>query len=257
MAELSNAPAITSLDELLEYREITERISGFLLKRLKDHLATLWPLLAPGRVLGKHVGARDSVTRADDALADLAQKFKDAAGQLDIKPELDEDTLTAIGSVLKVYPFEYSHEAKGAKASKKITMTSPVRWVVTYGSEYSLSQFRNLVGSPADRRIPPVRQFVVNAFAFSVVLGRHPALAQLFHDLRWEIGNAPMPGVERFSVTTMSVPLPSFRPADDLLLTAVRLSGVPSFIELIDTEAVQHLGDSLRDQLEASMRESS
>ena len=55
-----SAPTITNLDDLLDCREKTERISNFLYKRLKDQLGTLSSLLAPGRVLGKYVGARES-----------------------------------------------------------------------------------------------------------------------------------------------------------------------------------------------------
>ncbi|MBZ5573917.1 MAG: hypothetical protein LAO09_18790, partial [Acidobacteriia bacterium] len=39
----------------------------------------------------------------------------------------------------------------------------------------------------------------------------------------------------KLPMVIFNVQLTSFRPADDLLLTAVRLSGVPAFIELIDT----------------------
>jgi hypothetical protein len=44
--------------------------------------------------------------------------------------------------------------------------------------------------------------------------------------------------------------LPSFRPADDLILTAIRFSGVPAFIELIDVEALNTLQDPLKLSLE-------
>src|SRR5690348_8591161 len=83
-----------SLDELLGFREQTERISDFLFKRLKDHLAALSPLLAPSRVLGKHSGARESVSRADEALAVLTEKYQQVCGTLQfLKPEIDEETL--------------------------------------------------------------------------------------------------------------------------------------------------------------------
>ena len=69
MTPQESPPPILNLDELLGFREQTERISGFLHKRLKEHLTALSPLLAPGRVLGKHSGGRESSSRADEALA--------------------------------------------------------------------------------------------------------------------------------------------------------------------------------------------
>ena len=83
------------------------------------------------------------------------------------------------------------------------------------------------------------------------LLSRNAALVQLFKDLRWEVETVPLPGLERLQVVTFRIPVTSFRPADDLLLTAVRLSGVPSFIELIDTAALPQMADPLLAQIEA------
>ena len=256
MTGQDGAPSIMNLEELLGFREITERISSFLHKRLKDHLATLSPLLAPARVLGKHVGTRDSVPRAEEALAELTEKYRLArGGPFDLKEDLDGEALTAIGAGIQVYPYEYSHEAQGAKTAKKISMTSPIRWVVTYGADYSLSQFRSALLSAGERRSQAVRQFVVNALAFQVVLARNPGAAQLLGDLRYEMNVNAIPGVEKLPMTVLSVQLPSFRPPDELLLTAVRISGVPAFIELIDINAVRNLEDPLRRRIETLTQE--
>jgi hypothetical protein len=213
-------------------------------------LATLAPLLAPGRVLGKHAGSRESAPRADEALAELSQKYQQARGNpFDVKGDLNEEVLTAIAPGIQIYPYEYSHEAVGAKASRQISMTSPMRWVATYGSEYSLSQLRNLLLTGGERRPQPVKQFVVNALAFQAVLARNGSVSQLLGDLRYEITVAALPGLDKLPMVNFSVPIPSFRPPDDLLLTAVRFSGVPAFIELIDTKAMHELEDPLRRQI--------
>ncbi|MBZ5619540.1 MAG: hypothetical protein LAQ69_12575 [Acidobacteriia bacterium] len=257
MTEQESAPNIVNLDELLGFREVTERITGFLNQRLKGHLTAMSPLLVPGRVLGKHVGPRESAPKADEALADLSEKYKQVCASLSgLKPELDEEALTSIGSAIQIYPYEYTYEAHGANsAARKIAMTSPVRWVVTYGAAISLSQLRTLLLNPNDRRSSSVRQFVVNALAFQTTLGRSPGAAHLINDLRYEIRTQALPGLDGLPLMTLSVQLPSFRPADDLLLTATRLSGVPAFIELIDTGAVRSMEDPLRLQIEALLEE--
>jgi hypothetical protein len=245
------APNIMNLEELLAFRETTERISAFLNKRLKDHLSALASLLSPGRVLGKHVGARDAAPRADEALSELTARYKEvSAFPYDLKPELEPDVLTAISSAVQIYPYEYTYEAQGAKASKKITMTSPIRWVVAYGSELSVSQVRLMLLTPGDHRSIPLRQAVVNLLAFDVVLNRLPTIRQLLKDLRYETSVEALPGLEKLPLVVFSLALPSFRPADDLLLTAVRLSGVPAFIELIDTGAIHSMTDPLRADIE-------
>jgi hypothetical protein len=256
MTPQESPPPIMDLDELSGFREQTERISGFLHKRLKDHLAALSLLLAPGRVLGKYSGGRESALRADEALAELTEKYQQACGSLTfLKTELDEETLAAIGPAIEIHPYEYTHEAQGTKGAKSISMTSPVQWVATYGTGFSLSQIRNLLTGEGDRRSQPVRQFVVNALAFQVVLGRSAGAAHLLKDLRYQIGVETLPGLEGLPLTIFSLQVPSFRPSDDLLLTAIRLSGVPAFIELIDPDAVHSLEDPLRLEIEALSEE--
>ncbi len=253
MAGTESTPKIASLDELLEFRETTERISEFLSKRLRGHVATLAPLLTAGRVLGKHAGGRESAPRADEALAQLTERYQQAFGPMDLRPELDAATVTAIGSAtIQIHPYEYAYEAQGTKGNKNIAMTSPVKWVVTYGADLSLSQFRNLMGSPAgESRGKAMQKFVVNALAFQIVLERSGSVCQLLGDLRYETGVQALPGLERLPLAVIGVPVPSFRPADELLLTAVRLSGIPGFIELIDTEMLGAIPDPLREQVQA------
>ena len=252
----SSAPTL-NLEELLGFREQTERISDFLFKRLKDHLAALSPLLTPSRVLGKHSGARESASRADEALALLTERYQQVCGTLSfLKPEIDEETLAAISPTIEVNPYEYTHEAQGAKGARNISMTSPVQWVATYASGYSLSQIRNLVTGGGDRRAQPVRQFVVNALAFQVVLARSAGASLLMKDLRYQVDVQSLPGLEGIPLTVVSIQLPSFRPPDDLLLTAIRLSGVAAFHELIHPDAVHSLQDPLRAEIRTLSEES-
>ncbi len=247
-----DSPKITQLDELLEFRETTERISQFLDKRLRGHLSALSPLLAPARVFGKHVGGRESATRADEAMAELAAKYQQVHGLFDLKPDLDETALASVGAAgIQIFPYEYGYQAQGAGGTRRITMTSPVRWVVTYASDLALSQVRNPPGVPGEARTKALQRFVVNALAFQIVLNRNAAVAQLLNDLRYETAVETLPELDTLPLAVFSVQVPSFRPADDLLFTAVRLSGVPAFIELIDMDALRGIQDPLRLQIEA------
>jgi hypothetical protein len=101
------------------------------------------------------------------------------------------------------------------------------------------------------RQSEQVRQFVVNALAMHLLLGKFPGLVQLLGDLRYEVQTgAAAPGLGTLPLVTLSACVPSFRPSDDLILAATRLSGVPAFIELIEVEAVHRLQDPLKTRLE-------
>ena len=71
-------------------------------------------------------------------------------------------------------------------------------------------------------------------------------MGDLRYDVRVEVG----PGLGKLPLLTISSRISSFRPTDELILSAIRFSGVPAFIELVDTEAVRRLEDPLRQQVE-------
>ena len=57
-----------------------------------------------------------------------------------LPPELDEDPLSNIDNRIDLYPWEYTHQAKNEREAKAVTITPPVRWILTSSSEYTASQ---------------------------------------------------------------------------------------------------------------------
>jgi hypothetical protein len=255
MEEQDSAAKSLTFEELAELREKTEAISQFLQKQLKAHLETLRPLFAPRRLLGKYVGVKEEVAGADRAFAQLQEKYKEVCGKLfALPPELDDGPLSLIDNRLELYPWEYVHQAKGERETKAVTITSPVRWVLTYSSGYTLSQLTQSVAGREPRRADSIRQFVVNALVMQFLLAKFPGITQLLTDLRFEIHPEKAPGLGELPLVTIRSCLPSFRPADSLILAATRLSGVPGFIELIDVDTIHSLQDPFKLRIEGMLR---
>jgi hypothetical protein len=255
MEEKSSIDRTLSFEQLAELREKTEAISQLLQKQLKAHLETLRPLFAPRRLLGKYVGVKEEVVGADKSFAQLQEKYKEVCGKpFALPPELDDGPLALIDNRLELYPWEYAHQAKGERETKAVSITSPVRWVLTYSSGYTLSQLIQGASSKEPRRSDAIRQFVVNALVMQFLLAKFPGITQLLTDLRYEIHPQKSPGLGELALVTISSCLPSFRPSDSLILAATRLSGVPAFIELIDVDAVQTLHDPLKLRIEEMLR---
>ena len=108
-----------------------------------------------------------------------------------------------------------------------------------------------------ERRLEPVREKATIASApratkrfVHAMLARFPGIAQLLTDLRYDIQTEKSRALGALPLVTVRSCLPSFRPADNLMLTAVRFSGVPAFIELIDLEALSALPDPLKLRIE-------
>lgn len=244
---VQNAASALTFDQLAELRNKTERLSQFLSSRLKNHLATLYPILTPKRVFGKYLGFKEVVSRADEAYTQLTEKYREAAGfPFDLRSDLDEEALSAMEHGIEVYPWEYTLSS----GDKAVTISSPVRWVITYRSDYSLAEIRRLVATKGDRRKPSIRHFVVNAIASQIVFANNPGVVQLLEDLRYDVRAEAGPGLGKLPLLTIGSRISSFRPPDELLLSAIRLSGVPAFIELVDPEAVHQVEDPLRQHIE-------
>src|SRR5882762_2185995 len=231
------SPKSLTLQELPDVRRKTEGVAKFLQQQLSGHLEVLRPLLAADRLLGRYSGGKEEVAGADRALSELQQQYKQfTAKPFDLPLEFDMHWLTLVGTRLELYPWEYTHEVKTDRESKTITMTSSVRWILSYSSNYTMTQAREVLSGKEQRRPEYVRQFVVNALIMQLVVRKNPGLAQLFADLRYELKVVPAPDLKGLPLATITSSLPSFRPADDLILAAVAFSGVPAFIELIDVD---------------------
>jgi hypothetical protein len=255
MKETANKEETLTFEQLAELRQQTEAIAGFLRNRLQGYLETLRPLFAPRRLLGKYADRKEDVAGSEKAVIQLRQRFAEVCGApYSLTPDLDEDLFTRIENRPELHPWEYSYEAKNDEESRALTITSPVRWILTYSSGYTLSQIRQSVTSKQDRRLDHIRQFLVNALVMHLLLAKYPGISQLLSDLHYRVQTDKCPGLGMVPFVTVSGCLPSFRPADNLILKATRFSGVPDFVELIDIEAVQTLQDSLKSKIDELLR---
>jgi hypothetical protein len=245
------------IEQLADLREKTEAVSGLVLNELREHLETIRPLLAPRRLLGDYVRSpiKEEVIGADTVVRRLQEKYKEICSRpFALTPDLDEAAVAMMESRIELYPWEYTHDAKNEKESKSVTITSPLRWALTYTSGYTLSQLRQALVGKAERRQEDVRQFLVNALVMQYVLAKFPGITKLLNDLRYDMKTDTCAGLGELPLVTINSALPSFRPQDDVLLAATRLSGVPAFVELIDFDAVSRLEDRLKSKIEEKLR---
>ena len=245
---MSEQPEKTiSLQELPELRRKTEAVSRFLKDQIASHLETLRPLFGPERILGKYAGGKVDVPGAERALAELRQSCAPFTRKpYDLPETLDVNWLTLVGNVLDLHPWDYVQQIQG----KPITITSPIRWVVNFRTNYNLAQVKAVLAGKEAVRPEYLRQYVVNALVLQLILVRNAGLLQLFQDLRYELKIETVPDLKGLPIATVTFCLKSFRPADDLIQSATAFSGVPAFIEVLDLEAVKSPRDALKEKLD-------
>jgi hypothetical protein len=255
MEKPDKPPRALDFQELSELRHKTEVVSKLLRDRLLAHLETLRPVLAPDRVFGRFASTRADSPLADRAFAELQQSCKPfSARPFGLPSEFDAHWLTLVGTRVTLYPWEYAYEIRTAGETRTVSMSSPVRWVVNYTSGYTLSEIRKALANQAEARPEHVRQFVINALVTQLVVAHTPGLAPLLADLRYQLQTEHVPDLPKLPLTTIASGLASFRPADDLILSATSFSGIPAFIELIDLDAVSDLQDPLKARLDELLR---
>jgi len=248
-----NEPTVPSLtlQELPELRRKTDAVSTFLRERLVIYLEALKPLLLPERILGKLAGGKLEVAGADRAAAELAQAYRPfAAKPYDLPATFDANWLTLVGHTCDLHAWQYVVRVQ----DHPITLSSPVKWVLSYRGNYTPAQAAAAVAGRESLRVEFLREFVVNALVLHQVLARQPALGELLRDLRYTLAFEELAALPNLPLATLRAELRSFRPPDELVLMATAFSGVPAFIELIDPAAVRDWPDPLRQRLEEILR---
>ena len=237
-----------SFEDLIELRPRTNEVASVLQAQLTQHLETLRPLLDPSRVLGKGSGT-GRISWMEKSLAEFRGLYEKFARAFRAPLELDTDSLGDTDRKFEVHPWTYIHEARTERDTRRITMTSPTRWIVTYPNELGIDRIKAIVSGAESGDIAPQNHFLLHTLLLRLVVEKSPRVAELMKALRFEFEMLPCAELHGLPLVTVRFALPSFRPNDSLILKATSLSGVPAFIELVDIEAVRAMKDPVMERL--------
>jgi hypothetical protein len=205
-------------------------------------------------MLGRHVriGARDEVPGAERAFAKLRERYALTCGRpFSLTKDLEDEPLS-IEPIVDLYPFEYRH-CLGGDAARVVSMTNPVCWTLSYRSGYTLPELEAALENRTSLRPNDAKQFLLNALALQLLFETFPEISQLLEELRYDVRIEKRPQLGELPLITLRAALPAFRPSDAVIATAIRFSGVPAFIELIDVAALPELRDPLRQRIESAL----
>jgi hypothetical protein len=241
-----------TIERLLFLRRVTRAVSDHLVSELRGHLGTLAPLLRPRRLLGDYIesGSSEQVADADKNFAMLADLYAKAAGKPFDLPRPLRPPLKSIGLALEVYPWESLHPVDSGGTRKVITITSPVRYVLSYSSGVSLSRLRRGIAGHEEQKAEDIREFVIRCCLIHTVLGKDPGIVRLIRALRWDVSTEYSSELGALPLTTLTAPVRSMLPPDSLILESTEMSGMPLFEEVADVDALPHIHDPLRQKIE-------
>jgi hypothetical protein len=243
-------PLDLDASKLLSLHGVTRDVAQICLKQLKAHVDTIAPLLRPRRFLGDHMEGvgKEAVPTADRNLAELQELYgKVAVKPFDLRPEL-KSPLASVSAQFQFHEWEYGHAAKTAKGWQQIRVTSPLTWVLTFASPYSVATLADAIAGSATKDTDAVREFVLHACLMSELFRKFPTLTDLFAGLRYKVEVRRSPLLGDLPLVTVSAPYQTARPSDDLVVMASGLAGGAAFYEVLDLDSIRKLSDPLREE---------
>jgi hypothetical protein len=255
-----NNPAGTAeslnIEQLLHLHTVTKEVSKFCQKQLRAYLDTLALLFRPRRILGDAIeGAeRETVGGSDKTLAELRELYRRVALRpFDLRPELSVP-LESISTQMQLYEWEYQHETKTDRGWQSIKVTSPLTWVLAYSSPYSFSMVRQVLAGTEKRDADAMKAFVLRACILHFQFVKFPAIAELLAGLRYRVEVRRSQELGDLPLVTVSSPIATLRPPDNLVTVASGLAGGASFAEVLDVNSVKNLQDPFREEVATILR---
>ena len=238
------------LQRLRSLRKLTRAIAESLRSELKEHLSTVTLLLRPRTVLGDFVegSAKGEVKGSDTAFREMRGRYEVVAGG---RPYLFSKELSSpieiLSSNVELVPLEYPHVAKSGSESMTVTVTQPLKWILTY-SGLAPTRLRELMAA----KIPDaaqVKNVILHALVLDAVLTKQPGLLAVFEALRFPVVTEKLPGLGDLPVTCISSSVRTVRPPDDVLIESTEISGLNAFEEVVNSEDIEKMKDPFREKL--------
>lgn len=238
------------IQKFLRLRKLTRAIAELLRGQLTDYLGTITPMLRPKSIFGEYMqgGSKETVRGADKAFLQLQRLYTTVVGA---KPYTLSTELQAPiqleSAVVEITPLEYAHVVTTDGESKTISVTSPLKWVVTY-SGFSLGKLQELLAD-RNRMNDETHQFVLHFSALHTVVNSHPGLPRLLEALRFPLSSQRIPEFGEMPILCISSAVSTVRPSDALIVESTEISGRDAFEEVVNLDDLRNLKDPLKSQL--------
>lgn len=251
MVSPTNNPDPLDSKTLQELRVVTDKVAAFLQSQVRLALDALRPAFAPFRLLGRYIdhSGNQVVPGADRAWTALVASYRKAASSIPGLPQGLDPPLAPVDPGLEIYPWEYTLRPSGGSPGDSVTVTCPTKWVLSFPSGFTLTQFRQAVQAGSGPLPPQVPVFVIRALLTGLMVRSIPGIEDLFSSLRLTLRDDDAPDCKNLSFVTVTSSVRSRLPAESVVLSTTRLTGVPRFTELIDPESIQSFPDPIRDRL--------
>jgi len=247
------------IPRLLELRKLTRFLSEQLESELKRHLATLAPLFSPLPIFGDHVrgGSRTPIKGAEKAFQELRRRYGKVAADKpfalsgDIEAPIDLFSATPL-----ITAVQYPYQAKDEDKTTAVTVTSPLKWVLSY-PDAGPRVVRDLLVENRNRVKDDLRHCLLQNIALELILEKQTGLLNILTGLRFSIETIQIASLGNLPIIQISCPISTLLPPDSIIIQNTEISGVPSFEEVIDIEDIRKMQDPFKQTILAITKQQS
>lgn len=239
-----------TVQDLLRLRKVTRAIADLLRGQMKEYLATLSPLLRPKTVFGEYIqgGSKETVRGADKAFSELQALYATvAAAKPFTLPKDLAPPVEIINTALDVSVTEYIYEAKTGQDSKKVIVTSPLKWTLSY-SGFSLGKLQELLAA-RNRNNEELQQFIVHHLVLHLVIAKQTGVTNILEALHFPVLTEKQPAFGELPITCISAAISTFRPADQVIIESTEISGMDAFEEVVKLDDIAGMREPLKEKL--------
>ena len=238
------------LEQMGHLRDVSKNIMEHLDTRLSGYLRTITPLFAPRKILGEFMQSafNERVPGADKNFAEIEKRYKAIARETFGMPSKLGTPIPNIRNQVEVYPWEYLRKLEG-EGDVTVRISSPVSWVMTYASSYTLSDLLEQRAQGEKPEPADIKQLILQNLAMWKLIDSTPDIVQLLEDLRYSLSIETSAASGDLPYVVLTSDVPAFRPQDDLIHNVIQLSGKQVFEELIDVDAISDMPDPFKSRL--------
>jgi len=239
------------IDQLLKLRKLTRTIADQLTRELRSHLSTLTPLLNPKSVFGEHIrgGAKIAGKTAAQAMDELHSLYQNIHHSKPFNLRSRFDTpLTLLAASLEIQPAFYSYTAGSEGGSKTISITSPLKWILSFEG-FGPSRLTELLTTTVDAAGPKLQECVLHSLLLHLTLQKRSGVRRLLQALRFATTTERLPEFGELPLVMISAPLSTVRPPDRIIVESTEISGTTQFEEVVDSGGIENIEDPVKRKL--------
>jgi hypothetical protein len=244
------ADELYSTRRMLVLRKLTRAIADLLRAQVKDYLSTLAAMFRPASALAGflQMPGKEPAPGADRAFKDLQTLYEGLAGKkpFHLLGELKQP-LEVASSVVELAPVEYVYVAKDESSSKIVTVTSPLKWVLTYAG-FAPRRLKELFADK-DQGGKNLQQAVLHYLMLHVVVSRQGGVTRLLEGLHFPVSSERWPDFGDLPIPCIGSPITTLRPPDAVIIESTEISGMDAFEEVINLDDIVQLRDPLQKRL--------